>query len=85
MKFQSYIQSGFICHQFDRGSTVAIQRHLCGASDEAVNLLVPAAAFSETGNAIRDNRVRIDAGSAAMSDASVTREERMDSLLSNIA
>ena len=85
MKFQSYVQSGVIWHQFDRGLIVAIQRHLCGASDEAVDLLVPAAASSDVGNAIRDNRVRRDAGSAAMSDASVTREERKDSLLSKIA
>lgn len=49
---------------------LASQRHLCGASGEAVDLLAPSATIS---NEIRDNRVRRDAGSGAMSDASVTR------------
>ena len=56
---------------------VSLQRHLCGASDEAVDLLSASANINDE---IRDNRVRRDAGSGgAMSDASVTREERLDS------
>ena len=48
-----------------------MQRHLCGASDEAVDLLAPSANVDDE---IRDSRVRRDAGSGgAMSDASVTR------------
>ena len=51
--------------------TLYLQRHLCGASDEAVDLLAPSANVDDE---IRDSRVRRDAGSGgAMSDASVTR------------
>ena len=49
-----------------------LQRHLCGASDEAVDLLSTSANIADE---IRDNRVRRDAAGSggAMSDASVTR------------